>query len=109
MAFTKLPALRGGPAGCLNCGYNHGVLPLDTVLAAGFGSCNVSKDDEFVYNESPNVEWDKAPTLQVYEDLAALDPDHDWQVAFYLPLRETVHQRHAPGQWVLVREGEGFA
>jgi len=108
MAFTKLPALKGGPAGCLNCGYNHGVLPLDTVLAAGFGSCNVTKGDNFVYNESPHSK-EEPPTLAKFEEMAALDPDHDWQVHFYLPLRETSHQRHAPKQWVLVREGEGFA
>lgn len=109
MAFVKLPALEGGPAGCLNCGYNHGQLPLDTRLCAGFGSVAVTKDDNVVWQEEPNAEWEDAPSLQRFEDMAALDPDHDWQVHFSLPLRETTHQRHAPGQWVLVHKGMGFA
>jgi hypothetical protein len=109
MAFTKLPALEGGPAGCSVCGYNDPVLPLDTRLCAGFGAVNVTRDGESVWEESPYTEWENAPSLQRFEDMAAPDPDHDWQVHFYLPLRETSYQRHAPGKWVLVREGKGFA
>lgn len=95
--------------GCSCCPVPKRICPLDKVLAVGFGSCNVKRDDEFVYSEDPHMEFEDIPTLQKFEDMAAADSEHDWRVAFYGPLHEEEYQRQGPGRWVMIRSGEGFA
>jgi hypothetical protein len=81
---------------------------MNMLIAAGLGEAEVTRDGDIVYSEVPNSPMDP-PTLQRFEDLALADPDHDWRVLLNLPLREAEYQRHGPGQWVLVKSGEGFA
>lgn len=107
MSWIKLEPVKGGPAGCSVCGYNHETYPLDSIIAAGFGACQVSKDDELIYCEHAGQE--EYPKLQKFEDIAAVDPDHDYRLLLVLPLREVEYQRHQMGKWVLIRSDRGFA
>lgn len=107
MTWKKLEPLAekeaGFKSGCLNCGPQPVTLPLDAILAVGFGQVTVSKDGDLVWcGDDPTKE------LSQVEEKAKEDPDHDWRVCFYGPLSESEYQRQ-DGNWVLVRKGMGFA
>jgi hypothetical protein len=93
-------------SGCLNCGSRPYVHPLEVKLGVGFGGCWVSRDDVTVWHEEDRDE--DCPTLGQFEDMAAEDPDHDWQVVYDAPLWNGTWQRH-DGEWVCVEKGMGFA
>lgn len=107
MPFVKCEPIPGKIVGCLCCGGNKEVYPLDSIFAVGFGYSGITRDGESVYDEGHDDE--DFPTLREFEDMAAADPDHDWRMRRHAPLREAEYQRHGPGAWVLVREGMGFA
>ena len=107
--FKKLEPLKGRIAGCLNCGYTEGKASMKTKIIAGFGTAQIKKNGEIIYNEPPDLEWKDAKTLQVFENMAKKDPDHDWRFELILPLREAEYQRQGNNNWVLVRVGRGFA
>jgi hypothetical protein len=89
--------------GCRHCGALHNTLPRNAVLAVGFGTVTVSRDDETVWSgDDPSV------TMFRFERQAKADPDHDWRVSFYAPLYDAEYQRQ-DGEWVLVAKGQGFA
>jgi len=79
---------------------------LEVKLGVGFGGCWVSRDDVTVWHEEDRDE--DCPTLGQFEDMAAEDPDHDWQVVYDAPLWNGTWQRH-DGEWVCVEKGMGFA
>lgn len=108
MTWEKKPALAKVGFVCLTGGPSPLILPLDSDIMVGFGSCTVTKDDEVIYSEDPQADVD-APKLQKFEDLAKADPDHDWQVHFYGAMSEEIYQRHGDGSWVLIEKGMGFA
>ena len=108
MTWEKLKAIEGGHGGCLNCGYQHDILPMDAVIAVGFGSAYLTKDGRFVYDEL-EVEDDNYMTVEQAEALAAADPDHDWRIALVAPLSERHYQRQGDKHWVLYEKGPGFA
>jgi hypothetical protein len=76
-------------------------------ISVGFGSAQVTKDDELVYCEQQNEEnyW----TVQNAEDAALKDPDHDWQIQLVGPMHGETYQRQGPGKWVCVESNPGFA
>lgn len=84
------------------------LLPPEAIIAVGFGSAYCSKGDDIVYDES-DVFDEKYKTCGDMEQLALADPEHDWRIHYFAPLYEQVFQRHAPGQWVLIEKGKGFA
>ena len=94
--------------GCQTCSPVTHTLEMGRVLAVGFGSCNATKDNKFIYDEQ-NVKDENYPTAQYLEDMAKADPDHDWRVSFYTPLHDEVYQRQGEGHWVMVESGPGFA
>lgn len=110
MSWSKLPALTEQQAGlrsnCLNCGAQPVTIPLTAELAVGFGTVSVDKDGSGIWDMQQD---DEAQTLQRFEDMAKVDPDHDWRVSFFGPLSESTYQRHGVGEWVLVTKGDGFA
>ena len=110
-SWKKLPAIEGGHGGCLCCGFQHEVLPMDAVIGVGFGSAGVSKDGETVWDESrdSNGEFDDLLTAEQAEEMAAKDPDHDWRVYLIAPLSERHYQRQGDKHWVLYEKGMGFA
>lgn len=120
MSWNKEPALEssGGPA-CLCCGTPTLTFPPEATIAVGFGSACVTKDGKEVYSEPTIYINDKGDDIEApegaywtgadAEKAAAADPDHDWRILKYAPLYEAEYQRHAEGQWVMIRRGEGFA
>jgi hypothetical protein len=109
MAWTKVEPYKGQiHHGCVNCGGTHEIAPMDMLIAVGFGSAYATKDDEVVYDEQSAKDEDFA-TLQQIEDMAVADPDHDWRVRLYGPLRGREYQRHDAGHWVLIGSDQGFA
>jgi hypothetical protein len=91
-------------AGCAICGPNPVELTLDRIMAVGLGAVTVTKDEEIIWSDD-----DPSVTLQGFEDKACEDPDHDWRVAFYAPLYDSIYQRQDKGKWVLIKKGMGFA
>ena len=83
-------------------------LPLDSIIAVGFGSSHCMKDRELVYDEQDAIDEQYA-TCRDMEKLALADPDHDWRISYYGPLSEAVYQRQGPGMWMLIEKGSGFA
>lgn len=112
MAWEKLKPIKGGFGGCLHCGYQYDVAPMDMLIAVGFGMAAVKKDGKYIYNEMDLA--DDAPeteywTTQDAENEALKDPDHDWRIILDAPLSMREYQRQDTGKWVLVKKGRGFA
>lgn len=113
MSFELLPPVEGSAHACLNCAASgahgaHETMSMDRVLGVGFGSCDVTRDGNLVYDEQTVLD-DNYWTGADAERTAAADPDHDWRVSFIAPLYEAEYQRQGEGHWVLVRKGQGFA
>lgn len=47
-------------------------------------------------------------TVADAEEVAAADPDHDWQIVMFGPLHGEVYQRQ-DGRWLLIEKNQGFA
>jgi hypothetical protein len=108
--WKRMPAIEAGGPACLCCGTPTNMFPMDGWIAVGFGSAGVTKDGKEVYSEPNDIDDEDAIwTGEHAEKAAAADPDHDWRIYKYAPLYESVYQRHAEGQWVLIERGEGFA
>lgn len=108
LGYTPLPSINGSIA-CLTCGCgSHDTLSMDALLAVGFGDCNVTCDDRFVYSESSTKEGEWWVGHNA-EAAAAADPKHDWRIHFYAPLYEAHYQRQGKEHWVLYEKGQGFA
>lgn len=110
MSFEKLPAIEGGSGGCACCGYQYSHLPLQSLIAVGFGHAAVTKNGEEVYNEM-NAEFKNEDlwTAQDAENLAKEEPNNDWRIHLVAPLSERHYQRQEDGLWVLYKKGIGFA
>lgn len=70
MSFKKLTPIEGGSGGCACCGFQHEHLPLNSLIAVGFGHAAVTKNGEEIYNEMINEEiWtaDNAEKLGRWE------------------------------------------
>ena len=106
---SLLPAIKGGTAGCLNCGYTEDVLPMKTKLYNGFGGWTITKDGELYFMENVDAEYEDAKTLSYIEREAKLSPECDWRANLDLPMRNAIYQRHGKSKWVLVERGMGFA
>jgi len=106
--WKKEAPIEGGHGGCLNCGFQHAVLPLNEggIIAVGFGYAALEMNGEpvFVENDENNpLSFDDA------EQLAVDDPDNDWRIHLEAPLSERHYQRQGVGEWVLYKRGTGFA
>lgn len=114
MTWQKLPPIKDHVGGCLNCDHPGELFDLDRIIAVGFGSAGVSRDGQTIADGEQALHRQNEPdghllTGAVAENLAAVDPEHDWRIYLHGPLSDRVYQRHAPGQWVLVERGQGFA
>lgn len=83
------------------------IADLDRPVAVGFGIAEIWRDDEVVFREGYDDEHFRY--LREFEDMAKVDSDHDWRCILEAPLWMNEFQRQAPGEWVLVRTGPGFA
>lgn len=110
MNWTKLEPIKATIRGCAACGRLVEKADMNMLIAVGFGDAYVSKDGVQIYNELDCQEdADKFWTFQDAENEALKDPDHDWRVVLYAPLRGRTFQRHGAKEWVLVEENMGFA
>lgn len=116
MSFTKLSPIKGTIA-CATCGCgSHDTFGMEDIVAVGFGSAMVTKDDEIVFDERAELHAAKREGRDAMlwegkdcEAAAEKDPDHDWRIHLVAPLYEATYQRQGPKHWVLVAKGEGFA
>lgn len=109
MPFELLPIVEGGdshPCGC--CSPSRTQLCKDSRIAVGFGDARLTKDGETVWQESGH-EWDECMTVEEAEEIARLDPDHDWRIVLHGPLRGATYQRQGDMAWLMVEKNEGFA
>ncbi len=110
MSYEIKPAIPGRMGPCLCCGVASDFFHPEAVIVVGFGMAALTRDGGLVWAEdTASDEGEELMTGAQAEELAAADPDHDWQISLHGPLRSRVYQRHAPGQWALIEQGEGFA
>ena len=111
MSWKKLEPIEGGNGGCLECGYQYDVAPMEMVIAVGFGYAAVEKNGISVYDENKVCvdNWDNAWTVEIAEAEARKDPDNDWKIIMDGPLSGRTYQRHGDNLWVLVEKNIGFA
>lgn len=109
MGYEKLTPIEGGSGGCLCCGHQHEHLPMESLIAVGFGYAGVTKNGEIVYKEDDVSDQDDWWTTQHAEHEALKDPDHDWRIHLIAPLSERHYQRQGENLWVLYKKGVGFA
>jgi hypothetical protein len=106
--FEKIPPYDGLiHQGCLNCPPVLPIADMDIRVCVGFGIAQITKDDEIIYQDISIA--DKVPTLQEFEKMAQLDPNHDWRLLLEAPLRSREYQRQGIEKWVLIDSGMGFA
>lgn len=104
-----LPPMAGRNNPCLNCPPIETTLGMDRTIAVGFGQAFVAKDDETVFVETPDTEFEECWTVAQAEAAAAADPDHDWRIVLDGPMHGETYQRQGEGRWVLVESNDGFA
>ncbi len=108
--WTKEKPYEGKPhQGCLNCPPVTKKAKMYIPVSVGFGEASVTKDGEVIFRETPEIEWKDIPTLMTFENMARKDPEHDWRLTLYAPLRGRVYQRHGKTNWVLIESDKGFA
>lgn len=95
--------------GCLNCSTAALKAPMDMIIAVGFGSALLWKDDELIYNESDCETEEEFMTVREAEELTAADPEHDWRIEKYGPLHGETFQRQGPEEWICIESNQGFA
>lgn len=98
---------KDGHKGCLCCPGPTDTLKMNTRMSNGFGGWTILKDGKLVYSEMKD--YDEAPTLQKFENMARREPESEWVAELYLPLRGATYQRHGRNMWVLVETNMGFA
>jgi len=96
--------------GCLNCSTAARIAPMEMTIAVGFGTAIVMKDGEQIYDGERDWQDGKEPkSVQYFEDMAKLDPDHDWQIVKKGPMHGETFQRQGENNWVCIESNEGFA
>ncbi|MGB5157889.1 hypothetical protein [Desulfobacterium sp. N47] len=93
------------------CGYYRAILPMEEVIAVGFGSALLTKNSKcvYVYDEMASTGYGKYMTVAQAEEIAAADPKYDWRIHFMAPLSDLHYQRQGRQNWVLYEKGAGFA
>lgn len=101
LPFEKLPPI------CNEQGQPQ-LMPMGSLIAVGFGSAYVTRDNHVIYAES-DVNDEAYWNCQKAESIAKDDPDHDYRIHKVGPLHEGHYQRQGIGEWILYSEGPGFA
>lgn len=108
--FKKLKPIKGVYDGCLHCGYQYEILPMESLIAVGFGVANVTKNEEVVVDgEAIANNEERYYTVQDAENMAKNEPNNDWRIHLISPLSERHYQRQGDSHWVLYEKGDGFA
>ena len=85
------------------------ILPMEKVIAVGFGAAYLSCDGETIWQEDSSMEYSDCWTVSRAEQEATVRPGCDWRIHIVGPLREGHWQRQGAGQWVMYASGQGFA
>lgn len=94
----------------MNWGPLSNLFPPTGTIAVGFGYAALHRDGKEVWSEqNGDYSDDELMTGAQAEAMAAEDPDNDWRIIMIGPLSERTYQRHAQGEWVLIKQGKGFA
>lgn len=112
-----LPPLDGRTNPCLCCPPIPSQLPLDALIAVGFGAAILSKDGEPIYIEGQGGVHDLASAFTRYHDMtveqaeiiALSDESADWRITLHGPFHGETYQRHGKEKWLLVEKVDGFA
>src|SRR5438067_13086919 len=72
---------------------NNDVRPLDTTIIASFAGATIYKNDAVIFDAAGDLQWENAPTLQKFENMARNESNPDWRYKLNLPLRS--------GEWQL--------
>lgn len=102
--FTKLPAVKYVDQPCNCCPRRPVTMPTTGSIHPGFGSVDVTRGDELALSDVHGT-----TTVEDYEALAKLDPEHDWRVTVNGPMYGVVYQRQGEGEWIAVENLDGFA
>lgn len=115
----NLPPVEGGPNPCACCPPIKTQVSLEKVIAVGFGSAQVYRDDEFFADGEHGImirngiREDFEPWTLTFGDVeeiaASEEGEHDWQVVLHGPLHGETYQRQGVGVWICVERNEGFA
>lgn len=111
MSWERLPPIKPKIRRCFHAKMEER-LEMDEIIAVGFGDAHVEKDGKIIYREPTEYNIQEVVTdddasnpfwlVQDAENEAAKDPDHDWRIVLYSPLRGRVFQRHGKDKWVLI-------
>ena len=93
--------------GCLNCSTACRGITMKRRIWGEHDS--IIKDRELVYLVDPAEDFEDAPTLMTFENLARKDPDHDWRYYHLTALYDETYQRQGRNLWLLVKSGPGYA
>jgi len=107
--WRKAPPIVGRMQGCLHAGLAVERIALRAVLAVGFGSVTLTRDEAIVWSGDEAFVDGRPKTVAWAERQAREDPKHDWRLRFHAPLSDRTYQRHDRNAWVLIAQGEGFA
>ena len=107
MNYELMQGIEGGTGGCLCCGYQHAILPMTAIIAVGFGSATLEKNNELIYSEPQYSE--EYMSVEEAEQIAIKETDNDWRIHLIAPLSERHYQRQGNNHWVLYEKGQGFA
>lgn len=114
--WQKYPSVAEPPHnGCRHCPPKPIVMPLDANPHPGFGMVTLYRDGEYVKSAGEREDGYHSDelvdsfTVQQFEDIAAQDPDHDWQMWVNGPMSDATYQRHSASEWVCIEKGFGFA
>ena len=105
--FKQLPCIEEKNKVCPYCGCRHAILPMQEVIAVGFGDALLTKNGEFIYSAMEVQSCDDYMSVAQAEELAAADPNHEWRIHLISPFSELHYQRQGECHWVLYKKGEG--
>lgn len=103
-----LPPINDPNVKCLCCGEQTPHLRERDLITVGFGWAGLEKDGDVVWADDVSS-LENCMTVAQAEGLAAKEPDRDWRIVLYGPLRGSVYQRQGEMKWLLVQTSEGFA
>ena len=109
MKWIRLEPIKGGRGGCPCCGYQHDILPEESIIGVGFGDASLTKNGEVIFQEVNRMNFKDIMTCKQAEELAIKDPDNDWRIHLVAQLSERHYQRQGEKHWVLYEKGMGFA
>ena len=95
--------------GCLNCGVLQIRAPMNLKLYQCFGGHHVTRNGKIFFWPEQDEKWNDHKTLMYVENRARKHPRSDFRLHFNMPLYDAEYQRQGKNNWVLVKEGKGFA